>query len=915
MEEATSEPQGNVREQAAEMLKESPVAPRAGAPGAPPGPNPMDFFHDAPWKPATPKEGIFSGAGRAIGAGAAELGHQITGAAAWAGNQLAPGSAVSQGLNWANQTAGQSAQDWQETLSPQDRDLMAREWTTLDPAKSIWQGSPHDFAHTLTLQMAQAAPSTLAMLLPMGVWAKAGMTAKALTYVGATQAGLSLGQLSNNITQEIGSRDDNTLRQQSPAFAQMLDKGMDPASARQQLVQDATRYAPVAGGLMAGAISTIAGRYLTPVLTGQAGAGMLRRAGLGFLDQAAQGAGIGASNYVATETAANVYDKGRAPDLAGGLHAAGEAAAAQGVLGAGLAVAHGRSQPLHQDKAPNQPEAAEMHSTMAQTPENKASGAAPENHVSGFQQGETPNDFSQWEGEGGAGEPQPTAPPPPPAGQIPLDLQGAIQAHYDPNALRGEAGYRAQPPYQGAPPSEEQAPVNPRGEPAAQAAVQEQLPLRGGMNPSERPGPTPPVPAPAQLNLPLRRQARGGPEIPPVAEPPRTVADQLRARQASPTPDWNQPDLFRDQPIPGQLTTRGNRPTIQGSPDHPSAEPFSDIQAQLHDLNDPAHARTGVFLSGDALASLRRSGLLERVRDTAGPEAVPLVNFDGKGGALIAKNQAAADELVHYRDAGVGSMQEIIGHATGAGDGKQGTGEFAVQQKDAQGNVTRETAARDQAHAQQLQQEYTVPGRTAEITTAPNAILRRARLTNLENEVQQRAGAEKETARAVSKATESAPTVADRLRAAASRDLATGQASPAESREEAARRITAEAQRIHNETRGRAWTGIGAPDPRDVDFHDEGVQRQYQNLDHELAGMRVMRNTAKTPEDIQHAEAGMAVAERRLAAFLEAHPHETRAEQAARAAVRVSPEGVREFVANKRAPGRQYVRPRRATER
>ena len=82
---------------------------------------------------------------------------------------------------------------------------MAREWTTLDPAKSIWQGSPHDFVHTLTLQMAQAAPATLSMLLPMTAWAKAGMTAKALTYVGATQAGLSLGQISNNIQQEIAA--------------------------------------------------------------------------------------------------------------------------------------------------------------------------------------------------------------------------------------------------------------------------------------------------------------------------------------------------------------------------------------------------------------------------------------------------------------------------------------------------------------------------------------------------------------------------------------------------------------------------------------------------------------------------------------------------------------------------------------
>ena len=257
-------PPENVRQEASEMLQQSPVRPRAAAPGGPRVDDSAFFKEFAPPQPAAPKESMVAGTGRALMGGAAELGHQITGAAAWAGNQLAPESTVTKGLNWANQVAGQSAEDWQQSLSPQDRDLMAKEWTTLDPAKSIWQGSPHDFVHTLTLQMANAAPATLTMILPMTAWAKAGMTAKALTYVGATQAGLNLGQISNHISQEIASRDDNSLRQSSPEFARMLDQGMDPQQARQQLESTAQRYVPVYGGLMAGAISTIAGRYLTP---------------------------------------------------------------------------------------------------------------------------------------------------------------------------------------------------------------------------------------------------------------------------------------------------------------------------------------------------------------------------------------------------------------------------------------------------------------------------------------------------------------------------------------------------------------------------------------------------------------------------------------------------------------------------
>jgi hypothetical protein len=908
---------GNVRDQAAEMLRDASMLPKAGAPGAPPAGNATDAWlkgmTSALPMPPKPKEGMFTGAGRAFMGGAAELGHQATGAANWATQEtLAPENPVRQAVGTANQVAGQSALDWQETLSPQDRELMARQWTSLDPHQTIWQGGPHDFVHSLTLQMANAAPSALTMLLPMGAMAKAGMTGGALAYVGATQTGLSIGQISNNIQQEIASRDDNTLRQQSPAFSKMLDRGMDPAAARAELNTQAQRYAPVVGGLVSGAIATLAGRFLTPVMTGAAGAGMLKRAGLGFLDQAAQGAGIGGANYVASETAAHVYDKGRAPDLVGGLHAAGEAAVAQGALGAAIAGAHGRSQPLPARDMSNAPD---VHATMAQTPENKATGAATENHVTNMHADETPS-TDQWEGEGG----NTGRLPPPPAGpaqhelDFPVhpDLQAAVNAHFDETNL----GYRGQPPV-----TENATPMT-GADPFAREALQEQLPLRGGMNPSERPGPTPPVPATAQLNLPLERQARGGPEQSPVVSPsaeraPVTRADQLRERAAG-NQDWNQPDMLRQNqavgPSPsgrGELQLPHNRPVPEGSPDHPSAEPFSDIQAQLNDLKDPQHPRTGVYLSADNMATLRRSGLLERVRDESGPEAVPLPNFDGKGGALIAKNQAAAETLTHYRDQKVGSMQEIIGEATGAGNGKRGNGELTVQQKDARGNVTRETVAESPEHAAQLQREYATNGRTAETVSTPGALLRRSRLTGLENEVQTRARGEQETGNAVRRAAERIPdeTVSQRVRAAAARDLGTREASPAINPEEAARRMTAEAQQIHNETGRRAWSGLGAPHPGDVDFHSEHLQEQYRGLDHELAGMRVMLNTADGPEARAHAQAGLDMAERRITEFLNNHDHELRAKQAARAAHEVSPTGVREFVEAKQQAGRRHTKP------
>src|SRR5690606_1675214 len=77
-------------------------------------------------------------------------------------------------------------------------------------------------------------------------------------------------------------------------------------------------------------------------------------------------------------------------------------------------------------------------------------------------------------------------------------------------------------------------------------------------------------------------------------------------------------------------------------PDEPSAEPPSDLVAQLEDLQDPDSPRRGVYLSRATIASLRQSGAFGRVRGVG----VPLANFDGKGGTLIAKNRPVAEELI-----------------------------------------------------------------------------------------------------------------------------------------------------------------------------------------------------------------------------------------------------------------------------
>lgn len=145
--------------------------------------------------------------------------------------------------------------------------------------------------------------------------------------------------------------------------------------------------------------------------------------------------------------------------------------------------------------------------------------------------------------------------------------------------------------------------------------------------------------------------------------------------------------------------------------DTPTAEPKGDIEAQLADLADPNSERLGVYLSPE-------QDLTGITMDLG--EAVPLENFDGKGGTLIAKNEQVAMEATAARDGGI-DMQQILGRLTLAGEGKPATG-VVLQQKDSEGNVVRESAIEDPAEAVALAEQM---GEGAEVVTPEEAIKRR----------------------------------------------------------------------------------------------------------------------------------------------------------------------------------------------
>ena len=149
--------------------------------------------------------------------------------------------------------------------------------------------------------------------------------------------------------------------------------------------------------------------------------------------------------------------------------------------------------------------------------------------------------------------------------------------------------------------------------------------------------------------------------------------------------------------------------TLPDAADQPTAEPVGDIQAQLNDMVEGN--RDAVYLSPE-----------QQVAPDVLPEgAVPLPNFDGKGGTLIAKNEGVAAGATAAREAGV-SMQEIIGSLTKAGVGKPAAGGPVVQLRDAEGNVARETMAATQEEAETIAAEW---GEGATILSPQEVLARR----------------------------------------------------------------------------------------------------------------------------------------------------------------------------------------------
>jgi hypothetical protein len=279
----------------------------------------------------TPKEsGFLENVGRQFAAGTVQVGEMGLGAAEYVArnNSLLDGI-VADTIHSGRSRLAQTREDILAGISEADRQKAAAEILTLDPNRTIWQGNPLDVAEAIIYKTANALPATLVTMIPAIRFARAATPGKAIAAMGATEGTMSVGGIQNGIADEILGMTTEELVNESPMFNQILQRnGGNVDEARRELITEAQGLAPLVGGATVAAISSVAGRYFTPIFEKGGGAALGSRVGRGFAAEAPQEASQGASEQLVQNYAAKIYDLDR--QLSEGV---AEAAAQEGMLG------------------------------------------------------------------------------------------------------------------------------------------------------------------------------------------------------------------------------------------------------------------------------------------------------------------------------------------------------------------------------------------------------------------------------------------------------------------------------------------------------------------------------------------------------------------------------------------------------
>lgn len=607
-------------------------------------------------------------------------------------------------------------------------DLKGREFLTLDPQRTIWKGGPGDVGRSIMYKLIEQVPMTLATLVPGGLMMRAGAKG-AVAYLSASEAGLSVGFIQNEIKDGIKEMTDAELAAESPRFAQLLGE-LGPQEARNKYEAEATGMAPLIGGLVVGAIGYAAGRYLEPVLIPDMAPGTSlsfgSRVGRGAISEGLlQEAPQEGVEQIASNAARAAYD-GDTGLLDGVAEAMVQGAAVGGPMGGGFAALAGRGpqQPAVEPDDDTTPverdvpddEGGEATAWDVTLPESDLFGDKVIS-VDSRDPNADPEQALTLDEEYGA-----------------LGIDRDSQTTQMREMRQGQAAlYRSIiKQVEGIPVSKRTADQKEKLKAARayvkkfdaseleRSARRENLKVRYGLPQdvaaaiAATRGPWKDGTQDARADVPQSMVGEGvygalgltgGQEQlnfdqPPPAEEPAGREDITGQRMLPGFADEGRAATLQPGQQPQQAWTQERAPEtyerLPDSMDQPTAEPLADTNAQLAAMD--RGERAGVYLTPQTLETYPR--LLDQ-------EAGATVrNFDGEGGAVVFKDQATAASYVERRDAGE-SMQALLGEITGAGDGKPVSAEaVTLQQLDADGNVERESLVESAGAAEDLQMEW-----------------------------------------------------------------------------------------------------------------------------------------------------------------------------------------------------------------
>lgn len=595
--------------------------------------------------------------------------------------------------------------EWLDKRSDEAKERAARQFTTLDPDQTIWQGGVGEFVSSLALKgMESLAPT----IVPLGGAAMLGRlsVAAASTVLGGSEAVLSMGAAAADMAAAVREAPIEELMS-SPQFQTRLkEAGGNEVAAREAFINDVQGWSPVITGAIVGLLAKGIGKPFDEIFSPDKGLGLFKRTGVGFGSEAAQEGAQSAAEQVAQNVARRVYNSDTGV-WDGVLESSLQGAAVGGPMGGGMAAAFGtRPQPVKpKEQAVPDDIAAAVNPVPVAAPTVPDTRAIPVPNVDPTGTMNAPEDAGMFAGIGpqtwadmGGGEP-----PPPPSGGGPgtpgmsfgneqvaraIDSAplSAVQGTEPPSAARQYPGFAAnipgpqdpfdttgmetvEPPPPPMPPNAgPQLPPDvlpfapteppPAGEPPVpyQPAQEDQVLLEG-----ERPEKT----SRQQVGWRVRRLDRQG----------NVIASKLMGKEEAANgmaEVWRKESEAKGtgdtiEVLPARQTVLGDR--------SPDAEPLRDYLAQLDDLQ--SEDRRGVYVSKKGLAHLKSIDELDNVLS----RGVPIRNFDNLGGIMIAKDAAAARELIELKETDAGSLDEIIGYATGAGRGKPIGKDSLVAQK------------------------------------------------------------------------------------------------------------------------------------------------------------------------------------------------------------------------------------------